>query len=361
MSGSHKLNTAIAQLYYYQRVGARHLVVGTGAGQWGTAVAAACSMLDIKCTVYMVRSSYQAKPYRRTIMEMLGAEVIPSPSQETACGRGSGGPEEPGQRVSVALGEALEAAERPNTFFCTGSGETYSLLHQTVIGIEARQQMRLAGETPDVILGSLGGGSNFAGLVLPFLGAELRSEGTAPRGYVSVEPAACPKLTRGTYAYDYTDASGSTPLQKMYTLGTHVRAASRCMRAVLRYHGTAKLISALYHRDLIEACAYPQRPVFASATAFARAEGIVPAPESAHAIHGGVVEAHRADAEGRNRVILIGVSGHGMFDLAAYGSYLDGSMVDAVASEESIAARTGRSAGQCQCIGGVGHRASLGP
>lgn len=335
LSGSHKLNTAVAQAYYYQRAGARSLTVGTGAGQWGTAVAAACAMFGLSCRVYMVRSSYQDKPYRRTIMEALGATVVPSPSDQTEAGRQARqeDPEAAGG-LAVALAEALEDAGRPGTHFCTGSGETYSLLHQTVMGLEAREQLAALDDQPDVVVGSLGGGSNLGGLALPFLGTML--SGGQPVRCVSAESAACPKLTRGRYAYDFTDASGLGPLQKMYTLG-HAFAPPAMHAGGLRYHATAKLISALYDRALIEAAAFPQRAVFASGLAFARAEGILPAPESAHAVHGAVAQAHAADRAGQRRSILFGVSGHGLLDMAAYQAYLDGTMTDATASAEAIA------------------------
>ncbi|MDQ1741155.1 MAG: tryptophan synthase beta chain, partial [Pseudonocardiales bacterium] len=268
LSGSHKLNTAVAQAFYYQRASATCLTVGTGAGQWGTAVAAACAMFGMQCRVYMVRSSYEAKPGRRTIMQALGATVIASPSDRTSMGRRvrQESPDSTGS-LSVALAEALEDTAEPGTHFCTGSGETYSLLHQTVIGLEAQEQLAALGDPPDIIVGSLGGGSNFGGLTLPFLGA-MRQGGPAVR-CVSVEPSACPKLTRGRYAYDYTDASGLTPLQKMYTLG-HTFSPPSIHAGGLRYHATAKLISALYSERLIEAVAYPQEAVFASGLSFAK-------------------------------------------------------------------------------------------
>lgn len=331
LSGSHKLNTAIAQAYYYRRAGAFRLTVGTGAGQWGTAVAAACAMFGLDCRVYMVRASQRAKPYRKVIMEMLGATVVPSPSTETEIGRrAQHGDPEAGGTLSVALGEALEDAGEERTYFCTGSGETYSLLHQTVCGLEAREQLEEIGESPDVIVGSLGGGSNLGGLILPFLAA-----GGRDIRYVSVESSACPKLTRGRYAYDFTDSSKLAPLQKMYTLG-HAFAPPDMHAGGLRYHGASKLISALYDQGTIEAVAYPQRAVFETATTFARAEGLVPAPESAHAVHGAAVEALRADESGDSLSILIGISGHGLFDMAAYESFLDGTMVDATATDEQI-------------------------
>jgi len=335
LSGSHKLNTAVAQGFYYQRAGASCLAVGTGAGQWGTAVAAACAMFGMGCRVYMVRASCEAKPYRRTIMEALGATVIPSPSDRTQAGRqAQRGPVGQSGSLAVALAEALEDAREPGTHFCTGSGETYSLLHQTVAGLEAQEQLASLADPPDVIVASLGGGSNLGGLVLPFLGAMLT--GGRPVRCVSVEPSACPKLTRGRYAYDFTDASGLAPLQKMYTLG-HAFSPPAIHAGGLRYHATAKLISSLYHRELIEAVAYPQRAVFASGLSFARAEGIVPAPESAHAVHGAAMEALRADRAGQRQSILMGISGHGMFDMAAYQAYLDGTMTDSAVPEDEIA------------------------
>ena len=335
LSGSHKLNTAIAQAFYYRRAGATCLTVGTGAGQWGTAVAAACSMFGMRCRVYMVRSSFEAKPYRRTLMQALGASVIPSPSRHTECGRqalrsGSGA----AGSLSIALAEALEDAIELGNNFCTGSGESYSLLHQTVIGLEAEQQLLELAERPDIVVGSLGGGSNFGGIALPFLGTAART-GTSVR-CLSVEPSACPKLTRGRYAYDFTDASGRTPLQKMYTLG-HTFAPPAIHAGGLRYHGTAKLISALYRNRQIEAVAFDQLPVFASAVEFMRTEGILPAPESAHAVHGAAMQALAADRRGDSLCILMHISGHGMFDMAAYQSYLAGTMVDVAISEEELA------------------------
>jgi tryptophan synthase beta chain len=333
ISGSHKLNTAVAQAYYYRQAGVRRLTVGTGAGQWGTAAAAACQMYGLACRVYMVRSSYLAKPYRRTLMELLGAEVLASPSPRTRVGRQAAGDE--GGTLSVALAEAIEDTAEPDTRFCTGSGETYSLLHQTVIGLEAQEQLAALGETPDVLVASLGAGSNFGGLALPFLGAASR--GGPHVRCISVEPSACPKLTRGRYAYDFTDASGLAPLQKMYTLG-HSFAPPPMHAGGLRYHATAKLVSALYDRRLIEAAAYPQRAVFGSAVEFAAAEGILPAPESAHAVHGAAMAAGAADRAGRPVSILAGISGHGMLDLAAYESYHDGSMTDFEVGDEQIRA-----------------------
>lgn len=333
LSGSHKLNTAVAQAHYYRAAGAKRLTIATGAGQWGTAVAAACQLFGLECRVYMVRTSLQAKPYRKAIMEMLGASVVASPSDETAVGRRFAAMGEEGGSLSIALAEAREEASTPGTRFCAGSAETYAILHNTVIGLEAREQLAELNAPPDVVLAGLGAGSNFGGIAFPFLGDALRG-GRAIR-CVSVEPAACPKLTRGRYRYDYTDSSEQTPMQKMYTLG--YRFAPPPMHAGgLRYHATGKIISALYDRDMIEAVAYQQRETFRSAVLFARHEGILPAPESAHAVHGAVVEAAQADREGRPTTILLSLSGHGLFDMTAYQSYLDGQMPDVVIPDELI-------------------------
>jgi tryptophan synthase beta chain len=312
LTGSHKLNTAIAQAYYYKAAGAKRLAVATGAGQWGTAVAAACQMFGLECHVYMVRTSLENKPYRKTMMELLGATVVASPSDETEAGRRFEAEGQHGGTLSIALAEAMEATRDPGTRFCAGSGETYSLLHNTVIGQEATAQMSELDDRPDVVVAGLGAGSNFGGLAFPFLSQGVRC--------VSAEPAACPKLTRGQYAYDYTDSSEMNPMQKMYTLGS--RFAPPPMHAGgLRYHATAKIISALYDRGMVEAVAYQQREIFESATLFAQCEGLVPAPESAHAVHGAVVEAAKGE-----RVVLFSLSGHGLFDMSAYQSYLDGEM-----------------------------------
>jgi tryptophan synthase beta chain len=336
LTGSHKLNTAIAQAYYYRTAGAKQLTVATGAGQWGTAVAAACQMFGLRCHVYMVRASLAAKPHRRTMMELLGATVTASPSGQTEIGRKFRAAGADMGTLSVALAEALEESQDPDTRFCAGSGESYSLLHQTVIGIEAAEQLAAyegAGARPDLVIAALGAGSNFGGIAFPFL---RRGPGPAEAvRCLSVEPAACPKLTRGRYAYDHTDSSEQTPLQKMYTLG--YRFTPPPMHAGgLRYHATAKIISALYARKLIEATAYQQQQVFESAVLFARSEGIVPAPESAHAVHGAVVEAARADARGDAPVMLVSLSGHGMFDMAAYRSYLDGEMDEVIIPDAAI-------------------------
>jgi tryptophan synthase beta chain len=316
VAGSHKLNTAVPQAYYYARAGATRLVSGTGAGQWGTAMAAGSAMFGLATTAYMTRSSYQAKPYRRVIMEMLGCRVVPVDGN-----------------LSAALAAALDEARGGEARFCTGSGEGYSLLHQTVIGQEAAAQLAALDEQADVIVASLGAGSNFGGTAFPFLGAAQHS-GQAVRA-VAVEPAACPKLTRGRYRYDFTDASRRTPLQKMFTLG-YGFGTPEIHAGGLRYHATSKIISSLYAAKAIEAVAYSQREVFGSAVQFSRLEGIVPAPESAHAVHGAVQEAIASREDGAARVILFCLSGHGLYDLAAYDDYQAGTLVDTFPTDEEI-------------------------
>jgi tryptophan synthase beta chain len=336
-SGSHKLNTALAQAHYYRAAGVGRLTTGTGAGQWGTALAIACRRFGLACKVYMVGRSFRQKPYRKVLMQMQGAEVVASPSADTPSGArllDGGGEEE--SSLAFAITEALEdALSREDSRFCIGSGEPYSILHQTLIGQEALEQMEMAGEMPDVVVGSLGAGSNFGGTAFPFLGEQLRG---GPRvRCLCVEPSACPKLTRGAYRYDFTDSSGSTPLQKMYTLGESFTTAG-IHAGGLRYHASSKLVSALYHHGLVEAVAYPQNAVFASALLFSQTEGIVPAPESAHAVHGAVEEALRCRERGRGGVILFCLSGHGHFDMSAYDDYLAGRLEDVEVSDEEIAA-----------------------
>ena len=336
-SGSHKLNTALAQAYYYNKAGTTRLTTGTGAGQWGTALAIACQIFGLSCKVYMVGTSYRQKPYRKTIMQVYGADVVPSPSAETEVGARflREGSVDAGN-IAFAVTEALEdALSSEGSQLSLGSGESYSILHSTVIGLEAQAQLGRLGVEPDVVIGSLGAGSNFGGIAFPYLRDRLR--GSSNVRCVSVEPSACPKLTRGVYRYDYTDGSGVTPLQKMYTLGHRFRTAGMHAGG-LRYHACSKLISALYDRGLIEAVAYSQREVFARAVLFSRAEGILPAPEAAHAVHGAIQEALRAREDGTAPVILFCLSGHGMFDLSAYAQYLDGSMEDVAVTDEEIEA-----------------------
>ncbi|HUB78329.1 MAG TPA: TrpB-like pyridoxal phosphate-dependent enzyme [Bryobacteraceae bacterium] len=325
-AGSHKPNTAIAQAYYNKRAGIRRLATETGAGQWGSALALACRLFDMECTVYMVRISYDQKPYRRMMMHTWGAEVFASPSDHTNSGRAvlAAAPDSPGS-LGIAISEAVEdAATHSDTNYALGSVLNHVMLHQTVIGQEAKLQMQMAGEEPDVVLGCFGGGSNFGGLALPYVLDRLSGKG--PR-IVAVEPAACPSLTKGHFTYDFGDTGKLTPLIKMYTLG-HDFVPPGIHAGGLRYHGSSPLISHLLHQGHIEAKAYSQLPVFDAALQFARAEGIVPAPESSHAIRAAVDEALAARQEGRGKTILFGLSGHGHFDMAAYESYLSGKLQD---------------------------------
>ncbi|MFD0690636.1 TrpB-like pyridoxal phosphate-dependent enzyme [Actinomadura fibrosa] len=336
-SGSHKINTALAQAYYYGRSGVREMVTGTGAGQWGTALSMACHPYGMACTVFMVRSSHRQKPYRGTLMRLNGAEVIESPSDRTEVGRAAlrADPGSPGS-LGIANAEAIEYANaREGARFSIGSGENHVLMHQTVIGEEALLQMEAAGEFPDVVIAAMGAGSNFAGLAFPFYRAA--SSGSTGTRFLAVEPDACPKMTRGSYLMDHTDYSGVTPMVKMYTLG-HTFMAYHIHAGGLRYHGAAPIVSAMYHHGLVEATSYGQTKVFESGAAFARAEGIVPAPESAHAVAAAIDEALRAREERSSRVVLFGLSGHGLLDLGAYESHLSGETVDVVPTDEEIQA-----------------------
>jgi tryptophan synthase beta chain len=325
-AGSHKPNTAVAQAFYNKQAGIKRLATETGAGQWGSALALACRMFEMECTVYMVNVSYQQKPYRRMLMNTWGAECIPSPSDRTNAGRAvrEAHPDSPGS-LGIAISEAVEdAATHGDTNYSLGSVLNHVMLHQTVIGREAKLQMDLAGEQPDVVIGCFGGGSNFAGLVLPYVLDKINGGG--PR-IVAVEPAACPSLTRGSFAYDYGDTQKLTPLLKMYTLG-HDFVPPGIHAGGLRYHGASPLMSHLLQHGLIDARAYKQNPIFEAAVQFAQTEGILPAPESAHAIRAALDEAIAAREEGKPRVVLFGLSGHGHFDLAAYDNYLSGKMQD---------------------------------
>jgi tryptophan synthase beta chain len=333
-AGSHKPNTAVAQAYYNQKAGIRRLATETGAGQWGSSLAMACQMFGLECTVYMVKVSYQQKPYRRMLMNSWGATVYASPSPETNSGRAvlASTPDSPGS-LGIAISEAVEdAATHPDTNYALGSVLNHVVLHQTVIGMEAIEQMKMAGDQADVVIGCFGGGSNFGGLAVPFV--PLKQKGDPVR-LMAVEPSACPTLTRGAYAYDFGDIAKLTPLLKMYTLG-HDFVPPGIHAGGLRYHGAAPLLSHLHRHGVIESRAYPQTPVFEAALQFARTEGILPAPESAHAIRAAVDEALAAREEGRSRTILFGLSGHGHFDLAAYDSYLSGKLQDYALPEAEI-------------------------
>ncbi len=327
-SGSHKLNTATPQAFYNKQEGILGLTTETGAGQWGTALAQACNFFDLECYVYMVKISYQQKPYRRAIIQTFGAQVTASPSDTTQAGRTilDKNPESTGS-LGIAISEAVEAAATSGGKYkyALGSVLNHVLMHQTVIGQEALKQLELAGEYPDVVIGCAGGGSNFAGIALPFVQANL-TEGRKTR-IIAVEPAACPSLTRGKYAYDFGDTIGMTPLVKMYTLG-HDFVPAPLHAGGLRYHGMASVVCELYDQGLIEAQAIPQLETFKAALQFLRAEGIVPAPEPSHAIAGAINEALAAKAAGEKRVILFNLCGHGHFDMSAYDAYLGGTLTD---------------------------------
>ena len=334
-AGSHKPNTAVAQAYYNKAEGIRRLTTETGAGQWGSALAFACALFGLECTVYMVNASYQQKPYRRSMIQTYGAEVFPSPSDRTNAGRKvlAEHPDSPGS-LGIGISEAVEdAGTHDDAHYAVGSVLNHVLLHQTVIGQEALKQMDRAGEYPDVVIGCVGGGSNFAGLAFPFVGDKLR-QGRATR-ILAVEPEACPSLTRGTYAYDFGDTAGLAPLVKMHTLG-HSFVPPAIHAGGLRYHGAAPLLSQLVEEGVVEATAYAQKSVFEAGIQFARSEGIIPAPESAHAIRATIDEALSAREAGERRVILFNLSGHGHFDMGAYDAYLAGALQDYTYPSEAI-------------------------
>ena len=334
-AGSHKPNTAVAQAYYNKAEGTRRLSTETGAGQWGSALAFACALFGLECTVYMVKASYQQKPYRRSMIQTYGAEVFASPSERTQAGRTvlAEQPDSPGS-LGIAISEAVEdAATHDDAHYSLGSVLNHVLLHQTVIGQETLVQMEKAGEYPDVVIGCVGGGSNFSGLAFPFIGKKLRE--AKPTRIVAVEPEACPSLTRGVYAYDFGDTVGLTPLVRMHTLG-HGFVPPAIHAGGLRYHGAAPLLSQLVEDRIVEATAYGQTAVFDSAVRFARAEGIVPAPESAHAIRATIDEAERAREAGQARVILFNLSGHGHFDMGAFDAYFAGQLQDYAYPAEAI-------------------------
>jgi tryptophan synthase beta chain len=326
-SGSHKPNTALPQAFYNKQEGVTRLATETGAGQWGSALAFAGAVFGLDVKVFMVRSSYDQKPYRRVLMETYGASVVPSPSPDTQYGRSvlAEKPDHTGS-LGLAISEAIEdTVTHPGTKYSLGSVFDFVLLHQTVIGQEAMEQMALAGEEPDVLIGCAGGGSNFAGLTFPFIGRGLRG-GPKPR-VIAVEPEAAPSLTKGVYRYDFGDTAQMTPLVKMHTLG-HDFIPEPIHAGGLRYHGMSPLVSLLKEQGMIEAQAAHQRATFEAGVRFARAEGILPAPEPTHAIKVAIDEAVAAREEGRSRVILFNLCGHGHFDLSAYERYLSGMLED---------------------------------
>jgi tryptophan synthase beta chain len=326
-AGSHKPNTAIAQAFYNKEEGTKRIATETGAGQWGSAIAFAAALFGLESKVYMVRASYDQKPYRRILMETYGSEVVPSPSSTTNYGRAvlAEHPDSPGS-LGMAISEAVEdAATRDDTKYSLGSVLNHVILHQTVIGQEAIEQLEMAGDEPDILIGCAGGGSNFSGFAFPFLGQTFR--GGKRYQIIAVEPAAAPSMTRGVYAYDFGDTGKMAPIVKMHTLGSDFIPAP-IHAGGLRYHGMAPLVSLLVENGDIEGRAVHQREAFDAAITFARTEGIVPAPESSHAIRVAIDEALEAKAAGRSKVIVFNLSGHGHFDLGAYERYLQGKLED---------------------------------
>lgn len=328
-AGSHKPNTAVAQAFYNKAEGTRRITTETGAGQWGSALSFACQLFGIELKVYMVKVSYEQKPYRRALMETWGAKVVASPSSDTNAGRAilAKHPDNSGS-LGIAISEAVEdAVTNPTpTKYALGSVLNHVLLHQSVIGLEAKRQLDMAGVYPDVVIGCIGGGSNFAGFAYPFIGDKLTGKAPDLR-VVAIEPVAAPSLTRGVYAYDFGDTSMMTPLVKMYTLG-HGFIPAPIHAGGLRYHGMASSVCELYRHGVIEARAVQQRATFEAGVLFARTEGILPAPEAAHAVRGAIDEAIKCREEGVSRVIAFNLCGHGFFDLSAYDRYLNGDLED---------------------------------
>ncbi|KAJ3038968.1 Tryptophan synthase beta chain 2 [Rhizophlyctis rosea] len=340
-AGSHKPNTAVPQVYYNKISGTTKITTETGAGQWGSALAFAGSQFGVDIEVYQVRSSFETKPYRRILMNTYGARCLPSPSTHTATGRAilSENPDTPGS-LGIAISEAIEACttaeNHETTKYCLGSVLNHVLMHQSVIGLEAMKQLEMAGVKPDVIVGCTGGGSNFAGIAFPFLGQRFRHESTKPFRCVAVEPSACPSLTKGKYTYDFGDTAGLTPLLKSHTLG-HTFTPPPLHAGGLRYHGMAPLVSHLYNMGEIEAIAVSQKECFEAGVLFAKTEGILPAPESNHAVRGAILEAERCKREGREEVILFCLSGNGNLDMTAYEKFNAGELeVEEPFDEKSI-------------------------
>jgi tryptophan synthase beta chain len=333
-AGSHKPNSAVAQAYANKEAGIERLVTETGAGQWGSALALACSLFGLECLVYMVGASYDQKPYRRAMMETWGAQVIRSPSDTTDSGRAQA--EHTTGSLGIAISEAVEvAAGAANTNYALGSVLNHVCLHQTVIGQEAMAQMEMAGAEPDVVVGCVGGGSNFAGISFPYVQRVIR--GQAKTRFVAAEPAACPTLTRGAYRYDFGDTVGLTPLMPMYTLG-HDFVPAPVHAGGLRYHGDSPIVCGLVKHGLVEARSYKQNETFAAAIRFARTEAILPAPEPAHAIRAVIEEAEAAKEAGEERTILFNLCGHGHFDMSAYDAFLAGTLEDPEFSEADMEA-----------------------
>lgn len=333
-AGSHKPNTAVPQAYYNKIGGTKRIASETGAGQWGSSIALACKMFGLECTVYMVKISFTQKPYRKSMMQLWGAEVIASPSDRTNAGRSilAKHPDSNGS-LGIAISEAVEdAATREDTRYALGSVLNHVCLHQTIIGLEAKEQMKIAGDYPDVVIGCHGGGSNFAGIAFPFVSDKANGKNIR---IVAVEPTSCPTLTKGIYGFDYGDTAKMAPISKMYTLG-HDFMPPGIHAGGLRYHGASPLVSQLVHAGVAEAIAVPQNACFEAAVLFSQTEGIIPAPESSHAIRGAIDEALRAKEEGKERVILFNLSGHGHVDMAAYDAYFSGQLEDYEYPEEAI-------------------------
>ncbi len=335
-SGSHKSNSAIAQAYYNMKAGTKRIATETGAGQWGSALAMACKMFGLECVVYMVKVSFDQKPYRKSLMHVYGANVYSSPSMQTEYGRKvlEKDPNCSGS-LGIAISEAIEdVLTHENAKYSLGSVLNHVAMHQTVIGLEAKKQMELAGEYPDIVIACLGGGSNFSGMAFPFIMDKINGTHKDLKA-IAVEPSACPKLSKGVYAYDFGDSSGFTPAFKMYTLG-HTFMPNAIHAGGLRYHGASPLVSAIVKAGLAESVIVKQKEVFEAAVTFARCEGILPAPESSHAIRAAINEALKAKEEGKSKTILFNLSGHGHFDLTAYEQYLSGQIQDCNYSEEEV-------------------------
>ena len=339
--GSHKLNSAIAQAYYCKKQGVTNITTETGAGQWGAALSLAAKHFGLELAVYMVKVSYHQKPYRRSIMQTYGAQVTPSPSMSTRAGKDilTVNPNCQGS-LGTAISEAVELARTtPNCKYTLGSVLSHVTLHQTVIGLEAEKQMEMAGEYPDIVIGCFGGGSNFSGISFPFMRHNF--SGDKSTRFIAAEPASCPKLTRGVFSYDFGDEAGYTPLIPMYTLG-HDFSPANIHAGGLRYHGAGAVVSQLRADGFIEAVDIPQLETFAAATMFAQAEGIIPAPESSHAIATAIREANKAKEEGVQKTILFNLSGHGLIDMAAYDQYIAGDLTNYEVTDEMVASNTAK-------------------
>ena len=341
-AGSHKTNTSIPQAYYNMKAGIERIATETGAGQWGSALAFATMLYDLECTIYMVRSSYTQKPYRKSMMHVWGAECIPSPSTKTNSGRAvlEKDPETPGA-LGIAISEAVEdAATHANTNYALGSVLNHVCLHQTVIGLECKEQLAMVDDYPDVVIGCVGGGSNFAGISFPFAGEKMKGK-HKDTDIIGVEPASCPTLTKGLYTYDFGDVAGLTPLLKMFTLG-HDFVPPAMHAGGLRYHGDSPIVSRLVHDGVMRAVSYHQSEVFEAAQTFARTEGIIVAPETSHAVKSAIDEALACKKSGEGKTILFNCSGHGNFDMTAYDAFYSGELVDYEYPDELIRQAIGR-------------------